>query len=243
MINFYGGNKMKVGLSSYSLLGALQSEDFSILDAIDWVKENGGEHIEIVPNIGFTFDDNPNLADDIREKAAEVGIEISNYAIGADFLTDDADAYRAEIERVKKEVDMANRLGAKFMRHDVASRPIPECTIENFEADLSKIVTASQEIADYAAQYGITTSLENHGFYVQASDRVQSVINNVNRDNFKTTLDVGNFLCVDEDPVAAVKKNISYASIVHIKDFYYRPATENPGEGWMQTSSGNYLRG
>jgi len=243
MINFYGGNKMKVGLSSYSLLGALQSEDFSILDAIDWVKENGGEHIEIVPNLGFTFDDNPNLADDIREKAAEVGIEISNYAIGADFLTDDADAYRAEIERVKKEVDMANRLGAKFMRHDVASRPIPECTIENFEADLSKIVTASQEIADYAAQYGITTSLENHGFYVQASDRVQSVINNVNRDNFKTTLDVGNFLCVDEDPVAAVKKNISYASIVHIKDFYYRPATENPGEGWMQTSSGNYLRG
>src|SRR5699024_11486252 len=107
MINFYGGNKMKVGLSSYSLLGALQSEDFSILDAIDWVKENGGEHIEIVPNLGFTFDDNPNLADDIREKAAEVGIEISNYAIGADFLTDDADAYRAEIERVKKEVDMA----------------------------------------------------------------------------------------------------------------------------------------
>src|SRR5699024_6880619 len=115
-------------------------------------------------------------------------------------------------------VDMANRLGAKFMRHDVASRPIPECTIENFEADLSKIVTASQEIADYAAQYGITTSLENHGLYVQASDRVQSVINYVNRENFNTTLDVGNFLCVDDGSVAALKKNISYAWIVQIQD-------------------------
>lgn len=233
---------MKVGLSSYSLFGALQSKELSILEAIEWVKENGGEHIEIVPNLGFSLDD-PQLADDIRAKAEEVGIEISNYAIGADFLTDDDDAYRAEIDRVKKEVDMANRLGVKFMRHDVASRPIPECTIENFEADLPKIVAACQEIADYAAQYGITTSLENHGFYVQAADRVQSVINHVDRDNFKTTLDVGNFLCVDEDPVAAVKKNISYASIVHIKDFYTRPAHLNPGEGWMQSTSGNFLRG
>lgn len=235
--------QMKIGLSSYSLFKALKANALTIIEAIEWVKDNGGEHIEIVPNLGFELENNPELIDEIREKAAEVGIEISNYAIGANFLTDDESSYQAEIERVKKEVDIANRLGAKFMRHDVASRPIPECTIENFEADLPKLVAACQEIADYASQFGITTSVENHGFYIQASDRVQSLINNVDRPNFKTTLDVGNFLCVDEDPVAAVKKNMPYASIVHIKDFYYRPEHLNPGEGWFQTSSGNYLRG
>lgn len=235
--------QMKIGLSSYSLFKALKANALTIIEAIEWVKDNGGEHIEIVPNLGFELENNPELIDEIREKAAEVGIEISNYAIGANFLTDDESSYQAEIERVKKEVDIANRLGAKFMRHDVASRPIPECTIENFEADLPKLVAACQEIADYASQFGITTSVENHGFYIQASDRVQSLIKNVDRPNFKTTLDVGNFLCVDEDPVAAVKKNMPYASIVHIKDFYYRPEHLNPGEGWFQTSSGNYLRG
>lgn len=234
---------MKIGLSSYSLLHALNSGEMSIIDAVQWVADQGGEHIEIVPNLGFSFDENPALVDDIREKANEVGIDISNYAIGANFITETEEAFHAEIERVKREVDIANRLGVKFMRHDVASRPISETTIKNFEQDLPKLTVACQEIADYANGYGITTSVENHGFYVQASDRVQSLINHVDRPNFKTTLDVGNFLCVDEDPVAAVKKNIPYASVVHVKDFLYRPAHLYPGEGWLQTTSGNYLRG
>jgi len=234
---------VKIGLSSYSLFNAMQSNQMTIIEAIQWVKNQGGEHIEIVPDLGFSFDDRLDLVDEIRKTAEEVEIELSNYAIGANFLQDDESSYQAEIDRVKKEVDIASHLGIKLMRHDVASRPIPECTIHNFETDLPKLVKACQEIADYAAQYHMITSVENHGFYMQATDRIQSLLNHVNRPNFKTTLDVGNFMCADENPVAAVKKNIPYASIVHIKDFYLRPAHLNPGEGWFQTISGDYLRG
>jgi sugar phosphate isomerase/epimerase len=85
--------------------------------------------------------------------------------------------------------------------------------------------------------------VENHGYYVQASDRVQALINEVDRTNFRTTLDIGNFVCVDEDPVVAVRNNIPFASIVHVKDFYRRPEALNPGEGWFRSSGGNYLRG
>ncbi|MDC3418039.1 sugar phosphate isomerase/epimerase family protein [Aquibacillus salsiterrae] len=233
---------MKLGLSSYSLFSALKAKEITILEAIQWVADQGGEHIEIVPNLGFTLDE-VNLVDEIRDKAAEVGIAISNYAIGADFLKEEEASYQAEIERVQREVDIANRLGVKLMRHDVASRPIQECTIKQFEEDLPRLVAACQQIADYAAQYGITTSVENHGYFVQASDRVQTLINHVDRANFRTTLDVGNFLCADENPVAAVKKNIAFATMVHIKDFYHRPASQYPGEGWLQTIAGDYLRG
>lgn len=139
---------MKLGLSSYSLFTALKANDMSIIDAIKWVADQGGEHIEIVPNLGFTLDDNLALVDDIREKAKDVGIAISNYAVGANFITEDEAAYEAEIERVKKEVDNANRLGVKLMRHDVASRPIPETSIKQFEADLPKLVNACREIAE-----------------------------------------------------------------------------------------------
>ena len=234
---------MKIGLSSYSLFGALKNKEMTIVEAVQWVADQGGEHIELVPNLGFSFEENPELIDAVRKKASEVGIDISNYAIGANFITDSEEAFRAEIERVKKEVDIANRLGVKFMRHDVASRPIPETTIKQFEADVAKLAVACREIADYAYNYGITMSVENHGYYIQASDRVQSLINHVDRSNFKTTLDIGNFLCVDEDPVAAVKNNIAYASVVHFKDFLYRPAHLNPGAGWFRTTTGNYLRG
>ncbi|KGM45970.1 sugar phosphate isomerase/epimerase [Neobacillus niacini] len=230
---------MKLGISSYSLQGAINSKEMTILDVVQWVADQGGEHVEIVP-IGFSLADNLPLADAVRQKAEAAGIEISNYAIGANFLTDD---FEKEIERVKQEVDIAHRLGVKLMRHDVAWKSPNEISIRDFEKDLPKMTEACRIIADYAAQFDIVTSVENHGYYVQASDRVQRLIHAVDKENFKTTLDTGNFLCVDEDPVAAVKKNISYASMVHVKDFYQRSSSLGLGEGWFPSSSGKYLRG
>lgn len=231
---------MKLGISSYSLYQAMQTDGMTILEAIDWIAGTGGAHVEIVP-LGFDLKQTPELIGQIRERAAEAGIAVSNYAIGANFITDTEEAYEAEIRRVMREVDIAHALGVKLMRHDVASRQ--DTSIVRFQEDLPRIAEACRRIADYAAQYGITTSLENHGYYVQASDRVQAVIHAVGRPNYKTTLDVGNFVCVDEHPVIAVKKNIGYASMVHVKDFYIRPADRNPGEGWFRSAGGQYLRG
>lgn len=234
---------MKVGLSTYSLQQALDRKELTVPDAIRWIADQGGEHVEIVP-MGFSLIDNPKLIDEIKAVANEVGIDISNYAIGANFaVQEDAEALEQEIQNVMRHVDVAAALGVKLMRHDVAFRPAPEGTVAQFEIDLPVLVKACQRIADYAAGFGITTSVENHGYYVQSSERIQRLLHETARNNFKTTLDVGNFLCVDEDPVSAVKNNIPYASIVHAKDFYWRPSYRNPGEGWFQTSHGNYLRG
>jgi len=231
---------MKLGVSTYSLFQALKSGEMDIMAVIDWIADQGGEHVEIVP-LGYDLPGNFELADRIREKAASRGIEISNYAIGANFLTDSEEAYQKEIERVKGEVDLAARLGVKKMRHDVAQSA--DRSIANFNKQLDRMAEACRQIADYALTYGITTSVENHGYFVQHSDRVQALIQAVDRPNFRTTLDVGNFMCADENSVAAVRNNISYASMVHIKDFYLRPSHQNPGQGWFQTLQGNYLRG
>ncbi|SCZ08132.1 Sugar phosphate isomerase/epimerase [Paenibacillus polysaccharolyticus] len=235
--------KMKVGLSTYSLQQALDRKELTVPDAVRWIAEQGGQHVEIVP-MGFSLIDNPVLIEEIKATAREVGIDISNYAIGANFaVQENVETLEEEIQSVMRHVDVAAALGVKLMRHDVAFRPAPEGTVAQFEADLPVLVKACQRIADYAAGFGITTSVENHGYYVQSSERIQRLLHETGRENFKTTLDIGNFLCVDEDPVSAVKNNISYASIVHAKDFYWRPSTRNPGEGWFQTSHGNYLRG
>jgi sugar phosphate isomerase/epimerase len=231
---------MKLGVSTYSLYQALKSGEMSIMDVIDWIADQGGEHVEIVP-LGYDLPGNFALADAIREKAQARGIDISNYAIGANFLTETEEEYQQEIERVKGEVDLAARLGVKKMRHDVARSE--DLSIRNFNANLERLAEACRQIADYANQFGIVTSVENHGFFVQHSERVQALIHAVDRANFRTTLDVGNFVCVDEDSVAAVTNNLPYASIVHVKDFYIRPSNQNPGEGWFKSSYGTYLRG
>lgn len=236
---------MKIGLSTYSLLSALKTGEMTVLDVIQWIADHGGEHMEIVP-YGFTLVDQPELAAAVRLKAEEAGIELSNYSMPANFVQETEEAFEAEIARVQLHVDLVNRLGMTHMRHDVTAFTLPsdKMTIQWFEANLHAMVRGSRLIADYAAQYGITTTIENHGFSVQASDRVQRVLTEVDRPNFKTTLDIGNFMCVDEHPLIGVRKNLPYASLIHVKDFYFRPYDEHPGEGeWFTTANGNYLRG
>lgn len=235
---------MKLGLSSYSLYNALRKGEMDIVGFIDYAAELGSEHIEIVP-LGFDLTEQPELIDRIRSQALAAGLEISNYAIGANFLTDHDDAYEAEIERVKSQVDIAARLGVKLMRHDVASSK--DVSIGHFNRQLDRLAHACRTVARYAAAFGITTSVENHGYFIQHSDRVQALVEAVEEPNYKTTLDIGNFMCADENPVVAVRNNLPYASMIHIKDFYLRPAhadsPDGPGEGWFRTTGGNYLRG
>lgn len=92
---------MKIGLSSYSLFATLKSGEMTILDVMEWIAEQGGEHVELVPNLGFTLEDQTQI-EKVRNKAKELGLDISNYAIGANFLQPNKESYQAEMNRVKK---------------------------------------------------------------------------------------------------------------------------------------------
>jgi 3-oxoisoapionate decarboxylase len=244
-------DKISFGFSSYSFHQKLSTGEMTLPDVIDWVADSEGEHLEIacVGNNGPqgpvpSIESDPEFVDGIREKAAKAGVTLSNIAVGANFFTDDPAEHEAEVKRVKSYVDLAEQLGIKLMRHDVVAHSGQSGDdTPLFEAALPKIVSGAKEIAQYAAGKGITTSLENHGFFVQAADRIRRIIHAVDEPNFKTTLDVGNFTCVDEDPTVSVPQNLPYAMIVHFKDFYIRPAGRNPGEGWFPSRGGKYLRG
>ena len=233
---------MRIGLSTYSLFKALEAGEIDLLGVIAWIAEHKGQHVEIVP-LGFSLLDNPDLVDAVVARTREVGIAISSYTVEANLIQETEEGFQKEIENLKKQVDIGAKLGVKLMRHDAGWRDPKEATLENFQKDLPKLAEGCRAVADYAKQFGITSSVENHGYHVQHSDRVLRLVQAVGRSNYKTTLDVGNFLCVDEDPVDAVRKNIPFASMVHLKDFYYRPADRDPGEGWFPTASGAHLRG
>lgn len=231
---------MKLGISTYSLHAAFSSGELDLAGVLETIADLGAEHAEIVP-LGIDLTNSPDLVQIIADTAAKRGLELSGYAIGANFSGLAEEERRAEIERVKREVEVCAALGIKRMRHDVASSS--DLSIAHFLAELPQLAEACREIADYAAPHGITTSVENHGYFIQHSDRVQALVHAVGRDNFRTTLDVGNFLCADENPLTAAANNAGLASMVHVKDFYVRPASLQPGEGWFPSSGGSWLRG
>ncbi|MGP9536679.1 sugar phosphate isomerase/epimerase family protein [Brachybacterium sp. AOP43-C2-M15] len=241
---------LSFGFSSYSFHAKLSTGEMTLPQVIDWVAASEGEHLELavlgdaadspIPTIAS----DPAYVDEIRARAESAGVPLSNLAVGANFLTEDEAELEAQIQRVQQYVDLAERLGITRMRHDVvAHRGLDGDDTPLFEQALPSIVAASKRIAQYAATKGITTSLENHGFFVQAADRVRRIIHAVDEPNFRTTLDVGNFVCVDETPEVSVAQNLPYAMVVHFKDFYIRPADADPGEGWFRSRGGRHLRG
>jgi sugar phosphate isomerase/epimerase len=219
-----------------------------LFDVIDWVAASDAEHLELAVLGDEPDSPLPNLAsepayvDKVRKAAESAGVTLSNLAVHAELWSPESVDLTAAIDRVKQYVELTSRLGISRLRHDVAPHAaIPDDDTPAFERAFAPIVDGSRQIARFAAEYGMTTSLENHGFFVQSADRIRRIVHAVDEPNFKTTLDVGNFVCVDEDPSVVVAENLPYAMIVHFKDFYIRHS--DPGDGWFRSRGGKYLRG
>lgn len=231
---------IKTCVSSYSFQGEADESRLGTLGVIEKAKEMGFDGIEFVEG-EYT---NPEKAHLIREKCLEVGITPVAFCIGACLALEDPKELSKEIERIKKMVDIASLMGVSMLRHDVAYGPFKRTYNTGYDAAIPYIARGAREISEYAASKGIRTMTENHGYFSQDALRVEKLINAVNHENFGALVDIGNFMCADEDPAHSVGIMAPYAFHVHCKDFYFKSGTEiYPGDGWFSTRSGNYLRG
>ena len=107
---------MKIGASTYSLSKAIKAGAFDVLGAFDWIAENCGQHIEIVPiKDVFSFDTPlgpgaPGLAEAMVARARKVGIDISCYTFGASFINCTPEQFKAEVKRVKEQIKTLLRI-------------------------------------------------------------------------------------------------------------------------------------
>lgn len=233
---------MKTSVTSYSFGGYIAEDRLGYLGLINKAKEMGFEGIEYTDG-GYMNE--PESAKKIRERAAEQGIEVVALAVGANFIQGSGGNLKDEIARVCKIVDYAAEMGAKLMRHDVAYGFGGERKhTRGYDDALPRLAEGCREVTKYAEQKGVKTMTENHGYFSQDAHRVEKLINTVGHDNFGALVDLGNFMCADEDPTLSVSIMAPYAFHVHAKDFHYKSGMDvNPGTGWFQTRAGNYLRG
>ncbi len=231
---------IKTCVSSYSFGKYTDENIMGTLGIIEKAKELGFDGIEFIEN-DYT---NPNKAHLIKKKCDEVGITPVNFCIGGNLALEDKDELNKEIERMKACVDVASLMGVSMMRHDVAYGPFNRTYNSDYEAAIPYIAEGARAVTEYAQSKGIKTMTENHGFFSQDANRVERLINAVNHPNFGALVDIGNFMCADEDPAHSVGIMKQYAFHVHCKDFYYKDGMDiAPGDGWITTRSGNYLRG
>lgn len=235
---------MKIGVSSYSYSRYLREGKLDIFGVIKKTAELGFDAIEfsgLSQPEGTT--DLIAFAGKIKDACAKAGLPIMSYTIGADFINA-AGGWEKEAERLKGEVDIAATLGAPCMRHD-ATRGFgnDRLSLYDFMEALPILEKGCRAVTEYGATKGVKTMVENHGYFVQDSDRCEALVKTVNHPNFGSLVDVGNFVCADDDPIRATTRMAPYAFHVHVKDFHLKPGTADPGAGWGRSRGGNCFRG
>ncbi len=240
---------MKLCVSSYSLSRWRREQKKTLEDSVLKVKELGVGAIEFsgIGDSRFAAKArNPiELAKRVRDFTEKQGVAIAGYSVGGELILPPAKQKEA-IEQRKLEIDVAATLGVRNTRQDV-TRGFPKDWAgkgpQSFAAALKIIVPPLRELADYAQERGVILTLENHGFYMQESARIEKLLQAVDHPNYALTLDMGNFLCVNEEPVDAVARLAKYAVIAHAKDFHVRPKKMTPPSGWFHTPTPIALRG
>lgn len=234
---------MKFGVSSYSFSRLLKNGK-TYFDVCDLAKEMGYDGIEFIDlklEHGNGQETVEELARAIRAHCEKIDLPIIAYTVGADFLNGNGVPAQEEPTRVKACVDIAHLLGAKVLRHDAFWKMEG---IRYWKDAADRVTAGIREVAEYAATKGIRTCTENHGLIMQDSERMEYLMNQVRHDNYGWLVDVGNFLCADEDPQHAVGVAASYAVHVHVKDFIFKKGTaDKPFGHWITTRGGNYIRG
>lgn len=236
---------MKIGVSSYSFSRLVNSGAMSQLDIIPKAKEMGFDVIEF-STFALPEGETPlTFAPRVKEECDRVGIDIANYTIWGDFINGSNGNWKDEAERLMGEVRVAQILGSPSMRHDATWGFSADYKgARSFDNALPTLAKGCRAVTEFAADLGIKTMIENHGYFAQDSERVEKLICSVDHPNFGALVDMGNFLCVDEDPAKAVGRMMPYAFHVHAKDFHVKTGTaSNPGSGWFSSRGGNYLRG
>ena len=232
---------MKISISSYSFFQYIGSGKLDLLSIIAKAAEMGFDAIEYIDLPGATQEERLALAAQIRAESDKCGLPVSSYVVGGNLYQPTEEAMQAEVQRLKDQLDIAKVLGASVFRFDCFPQ-LPRYT--TFGAVMAAIVPGIRQIADYGKALGIVTTSENHGQVYQDYDRIERTVEAVNHDNYGVLVDIGNFLCADQNNVQCVSRLAHLARHVHMKDFeiidYYSDASR---EDAFSTRACNWLRG
>ena len=211
-------------------------------DCVEKAKELGFDAIEFTDIDGAgDIEKQKKNAVAIREKADSLDMTINAYTIGACLYKDSAAEREAEVQRLCSQLEVAAVLGAGVMRHDVCYSLGTKGASRSFDMMLPYIADGARKVTEHGEKLGIRTCTENHGYIAQDSDRVERLFNAVAHDNYGLLVDMGNFICADEDPALAVSRVAPYAVHAHVKDMLVR--NEPYGTCRAMTRGGKYFCG
>jgi sugar phosphate isomerase/epimerase len=225
---------MKVGISMWSLVSAYNAGRMDVTSFIRFAASSGAEGVEL---LDYFWRDAVNEAPAARDLAHELHLAVSAYAIANDFVQPDTAVRGRELDRVREGVDMAVLLETPLLRVFSGSA---KDGVSAADGD-AWITEGLRAAAAYASQRGVTLVLENHGLFAGQSNQVRRLIERVDSPHLRANVDTGNFLLVNQDPVAAVRDLAPVTAYVHLKDLRQVNPDEDLAEAYAGLDGRRYI--
>lgn len=202
---------MKLSLSMYSCVRAVQAGQLDLMGFVDYAAAQGVAGVELLDM--FWTDAGLELPL-VKQRIAAAGMEVAVYSISNNFIQPEASAHAKELTDLKRGVDIALELGTDILR--VFSGSARDGVTQ--AQGLDWILEGLSAGAAYAASQGVTLALENHGKFAGRSDQVRAIIDAVASPALRVNLDTGNFLPVGQNPTEAAADLADLVVLAHLKD-------------------------
>jgi len=199
---------LRAGLVAYSYRKQFTAQSMSYEDLIRKVADWGLDGLDCTV-YWFPNTSDPYLAS-LRKLAFKNGVQIYNAGVRVRLAQPTVELQQAEVEQIKKWVDVADRLGASHVRVFGGAIP-PEATEQQA---IGWAVEVLKRGAEYAGTKGITLGVEDDGGLTTAARPTIEIVKQTGSPWAGINADSGNLRA---DGYSQFDSMLPYATSVHLK--------------------------
>ncbi len=219
-----------IGVSTYSFWHFDRTrEDATIENCIERAARMGFDGVEIL-KVQMSSEDNSYLQK-LKRLALHAGQPLMGLSTHQGFVSPEREVRDANIERTRKQIDMAHKLGIPTIRintgrwgtirsfDDLMANKGIEPVLEGYteEEGFGWVIDSLEQLLPMAEEYGVVLGLENHWGLGRTAEGVMRIVNDLNSPWLQVTADTGNFF---EDKYEQFDMIAEKAVLIQAKTYY-----------------------
>jgi sugar phosphate isomerase/epimerase len=213
--------RFRSAICAYSFRDQLKAGSMTYADLIRMAADLGADGVDLTAY--WLKDTSDQTLFPLKKLAYKSAVSIYTIGIGARMAQPTAELQAAEVDTVRKWIDVAQRLGAGHVR--VFGGDVPKGATE--EQAVVWAVETLKRCADEAGKKGITIGVEDDGGLTTNADRTVEIVQKAGSPWAGINLDVGNF---PDDAYHQIEMCAPYATNVHFKSEVHVDRKSQPAD-------------
>jgi sugar phosphate isomerase/epimerase len=218
-----GGPQLKVSCNAYSFARQLGTGGRGPLSLVAFAEFCAKANFDAIDPTGYYFPGYEKnglgvptdaFIFELKRRAFDLGLGISGTGIGNNFTPADKTARAVDVQRIKKWVEVAAKLGAPVLRvfadtqmraetWQSVSKGAPRDDVEKWIAD------DIRACAEHAGKFGVIIGVQNHGDFIRTADDQIALIRRIDSPWCGAIVDTGYYRAADN--YAEMAKAAPYA--------------------------------